>query len=216
MHTATGGAHLGNMQVRLGSLDTPWLQVEKRNSYVLQLLLDVFVIQLFVVLLNYIEDWVDRKCLPGPTCHSCNVNIKLIEDLFTLAGVSTFHHESTKRHLRYCKMKPESLPGDKSHAILWQVPHYRSSLKGRLPPVWLWQGPRRPRFPLPLDVAHTFQVLQQQHLLLFLAGLGGQPASESHPSIISACLPTLDRCPSTPISSDRQSSSLGIFISLSF
>lgn len=56
MHTATGGAHLGNMQVRLGSLDTPWLQVEKRNSYVLQLLLDVFVIQLFVVLLNYIED----------------------------------------------------------------------------------------------------------------------------------------------------------------
>lgn len=48
------------MQVGLGSLDAPQLRVEKRNSYVLQALLDVFVIQLFAVLLNYTEDWVDR------------------------------------------------------------------------------------------------------------------------------------------------------------
>lgn len=44
------------MQVGLGSLDAPWLQEEKRNSYTLQTFLAVFVIQIFAVLLNYAED----------------------------------------------------------------------------------------------------------------------------------------------------------------
>lgn len=64
-HTATGRASLGKIQVVLGSLVPPWLLEEKRSnvlqhlehfSYVLQTLLDVFVIQLFAVLLNYAED----------------------------------------------------------------------------------------------------------------------------------------------------------------
>lgn len=60
----TGGSRLGKMQVGLGSPDTPQLRVAKRNSCVLQTLLDVFVIQVFAALLDYTEDRIDRKCLP--------------------------------------------------------------------------------------------------------------------------------------------------------
>lgn len=114
----------------LGRLDPPWSWEEKRNSYILQtLLMYLWCRSLLCAWAALKINWAGRKCLSAATCHSYRVIIKWMEDI--LAGVSTFCQGSSKNWLRCCKT--DYLPGAASRAILCRAPHYKSSMKDRLP-----------------------------------------------------------------------------------